>query len=102
MALAGLPLETGQSFAVRTFSPLGPSVNVVTVAVTGTETVGGPAGTIEAYVVSVESSTGRTSTSGTMYLRERTPHYLVRGEATIQAGGMTMNITRGLTAWEGK
>jgi Protein of unknown function (DUF3108). len=102
MALAGLRLEPGQSFAVRTFSPLGPSVNVVTLAVTGTESVDVPAGTIETYVVSMESSSGRTSTSGTMHLRERAPHYLVRGEATIQAGGMSMTLTRELTAWKGK
>lgn len=101
VALASLSLEVGQSFAVRTFSPLEPAVHVATVEVTGTETVDVPAGAFETYVVSVSSVRGQVSTTGTMHLRAAAPHYLIEGETTIEtAGGLSMTATRTLQTLE--
>lgn len=101
MALASLSLEVGQSFAVRTFSPLEPAVHVTALEVTGTETVEVPAGTFETYVVSMASSGKQTSSSGTTHLRAAAPHYPVKASATIEtAGGMSMTVTRELQTLE--
>lgn len=101
VALASLSLEVGQSFWLRSFSPLGPSVTLAECSVTGTESVDVPAGTVETYVVQMESSGDGTQTTATLYLRRRAPHVLVRGEATITTGGgMSLQMTRVLTESE--
>lgn len=103
VALASLPLEVGQTFAVPTFSPLEPAVHVATGEVTGTETVTVPAGSFETYVVSMTSSAEAPSTSGTFHLRATAPHYLVKGTVTLETGGSySMTVTRELEKLEEK
>ena len=91
VVLAALPLAQGYKTTLRTFDIMSQAVNVMTVEVTGVESVTVPAGTFEAYSVELKNMNGDPG-GGTVFISSGAKRHRVRSVMQLPAmmGGGTV------------
>ncbi len=96
MALAGLPLAPNASAALPVYNEQQQSAQTLRFDVTETDSVDTPAGTFNAFVVSIASSGG--GLWGTMHVRQAAPHHIVKSTLTQPGPRGDRTFTRTLTS----
>jgi dipeptidyl aminopeptidase/acylaminoacyl peptidase len=96
-ALIALPLKPGYKTTYRTFNTQMRKVRLMSLEVTGTESVTVPAGTFDVFKIEIKPLDDETGGGGTVFVSEDDPRCLVRGTfqlpATAGGGTLTAELT---------
>ena len=96
LALSTLSLAPGFSTTLQSFSPRNASIKTTQFEVTGTTSLGTPAGGFDTYVVKARVDGGNAK--GTLHVRQTAPHYVVKSTLKLSTPRGTRTLTQTLTS----